>query len=110
MKRLFRFLFALAWLMTLSGAPFASAQNAAEIRTNPATSDGIGAKLIAWSEFQKPRPVVCRNQPVEPDQTLQQAREAAATNGKQQEQPTQGDTDPWEVHSSSTNKVESVGR
>jgi hypothetical protein len=122
MKRLFRLFSVLVCpaLLLLAAIPFAAAQNAAgpaaESRTSPASYDAVGARLIAWSEFQQPKPVSEKTEAAEAadsksDQSAGQAGKTSSTPKQNQsleiiEIIPQAPT----AHSSSTNRVDPGGR
>lgn len=115
MKRLFRFFFALICLAPfLAAVPFVAAQNATESRTefqpNPTSNDAVGARLILWSEFQKPKPLVDVTQAAEASKFEQQTGQAAKAISTQQDRHPEVVPQPVNSHSSSSNKVEPGGR
>ena len=113
MKRLCRFFPAVICLLFLAAVPFVGAQNATEVRSefqaNPGSNDVVGARLIAWSEFQNPKPLVEGTQPAaaKSDQHAGQAAKAIST--PQDRRPAVAPQFP-NSHSSSIDKVEPGGR
>jgi hypothetical protein len=112
MKRPF-FLSVVVIILALAIVPFVAGQNATESRTqfdpNTASNGTVGARLIVWSEFQKPRPLVdpAATYPANSDQrTSQAARVISNTLDRRPEANSQIENS----HSSSSNKVEPGGR
>jgi hypothetical protein len=114
MKQLLRFFFVLIFAPLFGAIPFASAQEVArptsESGAVPASYDVVGARLIAWSEFQKPQPLAGRSEGAEAT-----AEEPAGQTSKNVSTPKQTETlevisQPANSYSSSTNKDEPGGR
>jgi hypothetical protein len=109
MKRRFGLLFSLACLVPLLGStPLASAQSAAVSGNNPPPSDVVGTNLIAWSELQKPKPIVESRDALEPGKTAQPAKET--DSAAKQPNKTEGDVQSPNPQSCSSNMVEPEGR
>lgn len=115
MKRLFRFFSAVICLAPfLATVPFARAQHATEVRTefqaNPASNAVMGARLIAWSELQKPKPLVDGTHAAEAARSDQQSGQAPKATSTSQDRRPEAGPQLENSHSSSTNKVEPGGR
>jgi hypothetical protein len=116
MRRLLRFFFSVLICLApfLPAVPFVTAQNATESKTefqpNPTSNDVVGARLIVWSEFQKPKPLVDGTQPGEAAKSEQQIEQAAKAVSTPQNRRPEAVPQPADSHSSSSNKVEPAGR
>ncbi|HEY1658460.1 MAG TPA: hypothetical protein VGG14_08940 [Candidatus Sulfotelmatobacter sp.] len=115
MKRLFRLVPVVMYLATFVAAvPFVAAQNAArsstQFQANPASNDVVGARLIVWSEFQKPKPLVDGTQAAQTAKSDQETGRALKTASPPQDGGLEAGPQPGNSHSSSSNKVEPGGR
>jgi hypothetical protein len=115
MKRLCRFFSAVTCLASfLAVVPFVGAQNESQAtitsQASPALNDVMGARLIAWSEIQKPKPLVYATQAEEGAKPGQETAQAAKAISTAQDGCPQAARQPESVHSSSSVKLDPGGR